>query len=150
MKCPYCEHEKTRVIDTSHDVRGGVRRRRVCINCSQRFTTYERPILATPMLVKRDGTREEFSPAKLEIGIRVACAKRPVAAIDIERLVGETEAELQQIGKAEVPSRLVGDKVIKRLKELDEVAYIRYAIVYLRLDDLESIRSEIDRLLVEN
>jgi transcriptional repressor NrdR len=86
----------------------------------------------------------------LEVGIRVACAKRPVAAIDIERLVGETEAELQQIGKAEVPSRLVGDKVIKRLKELDEVAYIRYAIVYLRLDDLESIRSEIDRLLVEN
>lgn len=70
MKCPYCEHEKTRVIDTSHDTRGGVRRRRVCGNCGQRFTTYERPILATPMLVKRDGTREEFSPAKLEVGDR--------------------------------------------------------------------------------
>ena len=150
MECPYCEHDKTRVIDTSHDTRGGVRRRRVCVHCSQRFTTYERPILATPMLVKRDGTREEFSPEKLEVGIRVACAKRPVAAIDIERLIGEIEADLQQMGKAEVPSRLVGDKVISRLKELDEVAYIRYAIVYLRLGDLESIQSEIDGLLEDN
>ena len=82
-------------------------------------------------------------------GIRVACAKRPVAAEDIERLVGAIEVELQQMGKAEVLSRLVGDRVIRRLKELDEVAYIRYAIVYLRLDDLESVRSEIDRLLGE-
>jgi transcriptional repressor NrdR len=82
-------------------------------------------------------------------GIRVACAKRPVAAIDIERLVGEIEANLQQMGKAEIPSRLVGDQVISQLKSLDEVAYIRYAIVYLRLDDLESIRGEIDRLLME-
>ncbi|HET6445009.1 MAG TPA: transcriptional regulator NrdR [candidate division Zixibacteria bacterium] len=149
MKCPYCEHEKTRVIDTSHDTRGGIRRRRICTNCTQRFSTYERAILATPLLVKRDGIREEFSREKLMAGIRVACAKRPVAAIDIEHLVGEIEAELQQMGKAEVPSRLVGDRVIKQLKSLDQVAYIRYAIVYLRLDDLESIRNEIDRLLVD-
>ena len=149
MRCPYCGHEKTRVIDTSHDSRGGIRRRRVCANCGERFSTYERPILATPLLVKRDGTREEFSREKLMAGIRVACAKRPVAAAAIERLVGEIEAELQQIGRAEVPSRLVGDKVIRKLKEIDEVAYIRYAIVYLRLDDLESIQDEIDRLLEE-
>lgn len=149
MKCPYCEHEKTRVIDTSHDTRGGIRRRRVCTNCNQRFSTYERAVLATPLLVKRDGTREEFSREKLMAGIRVACAKRSVAAVDIERMVGEIEADLQQMGRAEVPSRLVGDRVIKHLKELDEVAYVRYAIVYLRLDDLESIRSEIDRLLAE-
>ena len=149
MKCPYCQNEKTRVIDTGHDVRGGIRRRRVCTDCDQRFSTYERPVLATPLLVKQDGTREEFSREKLTIGIRVACAKRPVPATEIERLVGEIEAELQKLGRAEVPSRMVGDKVIKRLKELDEVAYIRYAIVYLRLDDLESIRSEIDRLLAE-
>ena len=147
MKCPYCEHDKTRVIDTSHDARGGIRRRRLCVNCNHRFSTYERAVLATPMLVKRDGTREEFSREKLMGGIRVACAKRPVAAVDIEQLIGEIEAELQQMGKSEVPSRLVGDSVIKRLKELDEVAYIRYAIVYLRLDDLESVRSEIDHLL---
>jgi transcriptional repressor NrdR len=137
------------VIDTSHDARGGIRRRRVCTNCEQRFSTYERPILATPLLVKRDGTREEFSRDKLASGIRVACAKRPVAAADIERMVGEIEAELQQMGKAEVSSRSVGDRVIRKLKELDEVAYIRYAIVYLRLDDLESIQDEIDRLLEE-
>lgn len=149
MRCPYCDHEKTRVIDTSHDSRGGIRRRRVCTNCRERFSTYERPILATPLLIKRDGTREEFSRDKLTGGIRVACAKRPVAAAAIERMVGEIEAELQQIGKAEVPSRLVGDKVIRKLKELDDVAYIRYAIVYLRLDDLESIQDEIGRLLEE-
>jgi len=101
------------------------------------------------MLVKRDGIREEFSRDKLLAGIRVACAKRPVAAVDIERMVGEIEAELQQMGKSEVPSRLVGDRVIRQLKELDEVAYIRYAIVYLRLDDLDSIREEIDQLLAE-
>ncbi|RMG96694.1 MAG: transcriptional repressor NrdR [Chloroflexi bacterium] len=147
MKCPYCQNPKTRVIDTSHDSRGGTRRRRMCENCKQRFTSYERPILATPLLVKRDGTREQFSRDKLMAGIRVACAKRPVAAADIERIAGEIEAELQQMGRAEVPSRVVGDSVIRKLKELDQVAYIRYAIVYLGLDDLKSIRDEIDRLL---
>jgi len=148
MKCPYCDHGKTRVIDTSHDTRGGTRRRRVCDKCQQRFSSYERPILATPLLVKKDGTREEFSRDKVLAGIRVACAKRPVAAEDIDRIIGEVEAELQQMGRSEVNSRLVGDKIIKKLKALDEVAYIRYAIVYLGLDDLESIRTEIDRLLL--
>jgi transcriptional repressor NrdR len=104
--------------------------------------------LATPLIIKRDGTREEFSREKLNAGIRIACEKRPVAASDIDRIIGEIEAELQQMGRAEVKSRLVGDKVINKLKELDEVAYIRYAIVYLGLDDLDSIRGEIDRLLV--
>ena len=147
MRCPYCHHHKTRVIDTSHDVRGGTRRRRVCDNCHQRFSSYERPILATPLLVKQDGTREEFSRDKLVSGIRLSCAKRPVGAADIERIAGEVEAELQQLGKSEVSSRTVGDKVIGKLKDIDEVAYIRYATVYLGLDDLESIRLEIDRLL---
>ena len=149
MKCPYCSHHKTRVIDTSHDARGSTRRRRVCDNCQQRFSSYERPLLATPLIIKRDGTREPFSREKMLAGIHVACAKRPISAADIERVAGEVEAELQQIGKAEIKSRIVGDTVIRKLKELDEVAYIRYAIVYLRLDDLESIRSEIDHLLGE-
>lgn len=149
MKCPYCGHGRTRVIDTSHDTRGGTRRRRVCDHCNQRFSSYERPILATPLLVKRDGMREEFSREKLVSGLRVACAKRPISAADVERIAGEIEAELQQLGRAEIRSRYVGDLAIKKLKELDEVAYIRYAIVYLGLDDLESIRSEIDRLLGE-
>jgi len=147
MNCPYCQKGKTRVIDTGHDSRNGIRRRRSCEQCGQRFSTYERPVLTTPLLVKQDGTREEFSREKLLSGIRLACAKRPVAAVEIERLVGEVEAELQQLGRAEVASRFVGDHVIKRIKTLDEVAYIRYAIVYLGLDDLDSIRDEIDHLL---
>ena len=147
MNCPYCQHYRSRVIDTSHDQRGGIRRRRECEICKQRFSTYERPILATPLLVKRDGTREEFDRDKLIQGIRISCAKRPVSAADIERLVGEIESTLQAMGRAEVSSRVVGDMVIAGLKEMDHIAYIRYAIVYLGLDDLTSIRGEIDRLL---
>jgi transcriptional repressor NrdR len=124
-----------------------VRRRRECRSCKQRFSTYERPILATPLLIKQDNTREEFDREKLIKGIRIACAKRPVSAADIERLVGEIESSLQSMGRSEVSSRVVGDMVIAGLKKLDLIAYIRYAIVYLGLDDLTSIRSEIDRLL---
>lgn len=147
MRCPYCQSDETRVIDTSHDTRGGVRRRRECLLCKQRFSTYERAILAAPLIVKQDGTREEFDRDKLIRGIRIACAKRPVSAADIERLVGEIESSLQALGRAEISSRVVGDMVIAGLKQLDQVAYIRYAIVYLGLDDLHSIRTEIDRLL---
>jgi len=135
------------VVDTTHDARGGVRRRRECLGCEQRFSTYERPILATPLLIKQDNTREEFDREKLRDGIRISCAKRPVSAADIDRLVGEVESHLQSLGRSEVSSRVVGDKVIAGLKNLDLIAYIRYAIVYLRLDDLTAIRSEIDRLL---
>ena len=147
MHCPYCHNERSKVIDTTHDSRGGVRRRRECLKCEQRFSTYERPILATPLLIKQDNTREEFDREKLSRGIRIACAKRPVSAADIDRLIGEIESALQGLGRAEVSSRVVGDMVIAGLKKLDHIAYIRYAIVYLGLDDLTSIRGEIDRLL---
>ena len=150
MRCPYCQNNDSKVIDTTHDSHGGIRRRRECLNCGQRFSSYERPILATPLIVKQDGTREDFDREKLERGIRISCAKRPVSATDIERLVGQVEAELQRLGKSEVSSRVVGDLVIKGLKELDQIAYIRYAIVYLRLDDLHSLRNEIDHLLLES
>ena len=149
MRCPYCQYHDTKVIDTSHDSHGGIRRRRECLRCKQRFSSYERPLLATPLIIKQDGAREEFDRQKLERGIRIACAKRPVSAEDIERLIGQVEVELQRLGKAEVSSRVVGDLVIKGLKELDQIAYIRYAIVYLRLDDLYALRNEIDRLLLE-
>ena len=99
MRCPYCQHDRSRVIDTSHDNRGGIRRRRECEKCMQRFSTYERPILATPLLIKRDGTREEFDRDTLVHGIRISCAKRPVSAADIDRLVGEIETSLQKMGK---------------------------------------------------
>ena len=150
MRCPYCQNDDSKVIDTTHDNHGGIRRRRECLKCGQRFSSYERPILATPLIIKQDGTREEFERGKLERGIRIACAKRPVSAADIERLLGQVEASLQSQGKSEISSRVVGDLVIKGLKELDQIAYIRYAIVYLRLDDLHALRNEIDRLLLES
>lgn len=147
MHCPFCLSQDTRVVDTSHDTKGGIRRRRECQECERRFTTYERAVQSTPLLVKQDGTREEFDSEKLIRGIRIACAKRPVSATDIERLAGEIESTLQGMNKSEVSSRVVGDLVIGGLKALDQIAYIRYAIVYLGLDDLLSLREEIDQLL---
>lgn len=147
LYCPYCQNKKTRVIDTTRNNHGGIRRRRECLNCHQRFSTYERAILATPLIVKQEGAREEFNREKLLKGIRISCAKRPVSGADIDRLVGEIEVSLQKRGRSEVSSREVGDLVIAGLKELDLIAYIRYAIVYLQLDDLHSIRNEIDKLL---
>lgn len=147
MRCPYCKHHDSKVLDTSHDSHGGIRRRRECLKCRQRFSSYERPILAVPLLIKQDGTREEFDREKLARGIRISCAKRPVSAADIERMIGQVEAKLQKMGKSEVSSRTVGDLVMETLKEVDQIAYIRYAIVYLGLDDLKSIRTEIDQLL---
>jgi len=136
------------VIDTTHDTRGGIRRRRECETCNQRFSTYERAILSTPLIIKKDNSREEFDREKLLIGIRLACSKRPVPAEEIERLAGEVETGLQQLNKIEVPSRVIGDMVIRGLKDLDHVAYIRYAIVYLPLGNLKDIQKEINQLLV--
>jgi len=147
MRCPYCKHHDSKVLDTSHDSHGGIRRRRECLKCRQRFSSYERPILATPLIIKQDGAREEFDREKLARGIRISCAKRPVSAGDIERMIGAVETQLQKLGKAEVSSRVVGDLVMETLKETDQIAYVRYAIVYLGLDDLKSIRTEIDALL---
>jgi transcriptional repressor NrdR len=135
------------VLDTTHDSQGGIRRRRECEKCKQRFSTYERPILNTPLIVKRDGTREEFDREKLSQGIRTACTKRTVSAGVIEELVNQVEHNLQQLGRPEITSRVVGDMVINGLKKIDLIAYIRYASVYLQMDDLHAIRDEIDRLL---
>ncbi len=150
MKCPYCNGPDSRVIDTAPDGRGGIRRRRECESCKQRFNTFERPVLATPMIIKQDGTRQEFDRDKLMYGIRIACAKRPISAAAIDRLCGEIVASLQAMGREEVSSRIVGDMVIAGLKKLDHIAYIRYAIVYLGLDDLYSIRDEINRILANS
>jgi len=147
MRCPYCHKNNSKVLDTTHDSHGGIRRRRECLECGQRFSSLERPIMATPLVVKLDGSREEFDREKLARGIRISCAKRPVSAADIERLIGTVEASLQKMGKSEISSRVVGDLVMNGLKELDQIAYIRYAIVYLRLDDLHAIRNEINQLL---
>ncbi len=147
MKCPYCKSENTRVLDTSHDASGRTRRRRECKSCRQRFSTYERAILDTPLIIKQDDKREEFDRVKLARGIQISCDKRPVSAADIERLVGSIESTLQGMEEVEVSSRVVGDMVMEGLKELDEMAYIRYAIVYLGMQNLNAIRDEIDALL---
>ena len=149
MRCPFCQYEKSKVVDTNKDAPGGIRRRRECLKCGERFSTLERAILATPLIIKQDGTREEFNREKLSQGIRTACTKRPVSAADIERLVGEIEAALQRMGKAEVSSRIIGDMAMEGLRELDYVAYIRYASVYLGMEDLHAVRTEIDHLLSE-
>ena len=148
MKCPYCGNKRTRVIDTTRSEQS-IRRRRVCQGCERRFSTIERAILTTPLLVKRDGRREAFDRDKLLSGLRTACARRPVSADELERLVDRVEDHIRQMGKAEIPSRLVGDQVIDELKALDPVSYVRYAIVYLGLEDLEAVRAEINRLLEE-
>jgi transcriptional repressor NrdR len=147
LRCPCCQSEESKVIDTTHDSQGGIRRRRECEHCGKRYSTYERLIRQTPLIVKRDGTREEFDREKLLRGVRTACTKRPVSAAQIETLVNEVEASLQQLGRSEITSRVVGDMVIERLKDLDHIAYIRYASVYLQMADLHAIRDEIDKLL---
>jgi len=148
MKCPYCGNSRTRVIDTTRKERS-VRRRRECKSCGRRFSTMERAILITPLVVKRDGQREEFNHEKLLSGLRSACARRPVSAGELERLVDRVENEIRQMGKTEIPSRVIGDLTIQELKGLDPVSYIRYAIIFLGLEDLEAVRAEIDRLLDE-
>jgi transcriptional repressor NrdR len=146
LKCPHCGASDSRVIDTRSSGER-IRRRRECLSCEERFTTYERVVLATPMVIKRDGRREEFDPDKLALGVRKACAKRPISMEALERLVDQVESEVQRMGKTEVPSQVIGSLVMERLKELDELAYILFASVYLPLNDLESMKAEVDRLL---
>lgn len=151
MNCPYCEaSNKSRVVDTTRDKKGGIRRRRECKACGRRFSTYERVLVDMPLLIKSNGDREAFDREKLIRGIQIACAKRPIPAAGITDLVHRIETHLQQSGKDEVSSRVVGDMVIDGLKALDPIAYIRYAIVYLGLDSLGSVRDMIDTLLADN
>jgi len=125
-----------------------IRRRRECENCQKRFTTYEQ-ISEALLIVKRDGRREPFDRLKLLQGIRLACAKRPIPTVNIERVVDQIEEHLFSLGKAEVPSKLIGELVLEKLKQLDPLAYIRFAIVYLELEDVEALRQELDRLMAE-
>jgi len=148
MRCPYCGSKQTRVVDTARKEHS-IRRRRECKACERRFSTMERAILTTPLVVKRDGRREAFDRQKVLSGLRVACARRPVSADDLERVVDRVESHIRQLGKTEVPTRAIGDVVIEELKSLDPVSYVRYAIVYLGLEDLEEVRAEVNRLLEE-
>lgn len=145
MNCPYCQMDDSRVIDT-RGVGDSIRRRRQCLACQHRFTTHER-IARTPlMIVKVDGRREEFDADKLFMGLKKACTKRPVSIETIDRTVNEIETELYSLGQSEVPASLIGEKVMERLTRLDEVAYVRFASVYRRFADLESLSREIEKL----
>ncbi|MBI4336455.1 MAG: transcriptional repressor NrdR [Chloroflexi bacterium] len=146
MKCPYCSSPDSKVVD-SRDVEDAVRRRRECLRCGLRFTTYERVQTTAMMVVKRDGRREEFNREKLKGGILRACAKRPVPLEAIEKLVLDIEGRVQGLGRAEVPSSLIGELVMERLRELDHVAYVRFASVYRNFQDIESFKQTVDTLL---
>ena len=146
MKCPYCQGNDTRVTDT-RGAGEGIRRRRECRGCGKRFTTYEHVAPSKPMVVKGDGRREEFDRAKLLSGVRKACAKRPISVEEVNRLVNAVEGRVLARKRGEVKSRVIGDMVMEKLKEIDEVAYIRFASVYLPLDDLNAMKQEVDRLL---
>lgn len=142
MHCPYCRQPESKVVD-SRESEESIRRRRECLACGQRYTTYERVESSPLFVVKRDGRREEFNRAKLLEGIRKACAKRPVPSEGIEQLVDEVELDLSRLGKAEVPSFVVGEQVMEKLRHLDEVAYVRFASVYRQFADLDGLAEEI-------
>ena len=145
MRCPSCGIDDSRVVD-SRTVDGGIRRRRECLRCTSRFTTYERVEQTPPLVVKRDGRREPFSRAKLLAGLRRACEKRPLAAGAVEALAGEVERAVYARGCAEVPSTAIGELVMERLQALDSIAYVRFASVYRQFADLESLRAVLDEL----
>ncbi|NLV73207.1 MAG: transcriptional repressor NrdR [Chloroflexi bacterium] len=146
MKCPYCGADESRVIDT-REVGDGIRRRRECQACIQRYTTYESVVKVTLQVIKRDGRREDFDRNKLFEGIWRACTKRPIGAEVVENFVKEIENRLYSLGQAEVESRTIGEMVMEGLSRLDPVAYVRFASVYRSFTDLESLKREVDEMI---
>ncbi len=150
MRCPVCEARDTRVVDSRDlDDASTVRRRRECSSCGARFTTYERVETARLMVVKRDGSREDFDRAKLVAGLRKALTRRPVGGGAADRAADEIEATLRASGTGEVESARVGELAMERLRELDQIAYIRFASVYQSFEDLETLKREVDSLYAE-
>jgi len=145
MNCPYCGFEDSKVID-SRASEGGIRRRRQCLACGQRFSTIERTELGVLLVAKKDGRREDFSRDKILLGVRRACEKRPIPLGAIEALVDDIETRVHALGKAEVPTRFIGELVMERLRELDDVAYIRFASVYRAFRDVEDLKEELAAL----
>jgi len=147
MRCPFCRHPKTRVVDKrnleAHDT---IRRRRECLSCGRRFSTYERIEWTGVSVIKKDGRRESFDRDKLLAGLLKACEKRPIPREEIEKRVSGIEAELYNYGSREVPAQAIGELVMDRLKALDKVAYIRFASVYREFTDLKSFEKELRTL----
>ena len=148
MRCPFCSATEDKVVDTRpSDNDQIIRRRREGVGCSRRFTTYERIEEVLPLVIKKDGRREPYDRAKLMAGLKRACAKRPVPIERLEKILDEIERSLQEMGDKEVPSTKIGDAVLAKLRETDEVAYVRFASVYLSFKDAGELMNEVQRLM---
>jgi transcriptional repressor NrdR len=151
LHCPFCNASETKVIDSRLVAEGSqVRRRRECLTCSERFTTYEEAELLLPRVIKQDGSREPFDVHKLRAGFMKALEKRPVGSEEIEAAIDRIKFRLRAKGEREVPSRSVGEEVMTELKDLDQVAYVRFASVYRSFQDINEFREEIDKLSLES
>ena len=150
MKCPYCSYEESKVVDSrSADDGERIRRRRECLKCSKRFTTYEIIETVPLIVVKRDKSREPFERNKLTAGILRACEKRPVSIEQIENIVNNIEATLQSSLEREITTKQIGELAMEQLKEIDEVSYVRFASVYRQFKDINTFMSELKKLLIE-
>jgi transcriptional repressor NrdR len=148
MRCPFCKRDDSKVLDSRESAEGTVtRRRRECLGCHKRFTTYERVEELMPLVVKKDGRREPYDREKLISGLQKAVEKRPVSMDQLEALVAEVEARVLERGEKEVPSSLIGEEVMRRLRALDQVAYVRFASVYRSFRDIEEFMDELKGLL---
>lgn len=148
MKCPYCSDVDNKVIDSRMTGEGNaIRRRRECLACNHRFTTYERVEALPLVLIKKDGRRETFDRSKVLVGLQKACQKRDISINTLEEFVDELERELQEMGEKEIPSAVVGERLMTKLHELDDVAYVRFASVYREFKDINDFMSELKDLL---
>ena len=148
MKCPHCGYIESKVIDSRPtDDNTAIRRRRECLSCAQRFTTYEKVETIPLIVVKKNGNRESFDRNKLMNGIIKSCEKRPVSIEQIEHMVNDIDSEIQKIAKKEVSSTVIGEEIMKRLKDVDEVAYVRFASVYRQFKDVNSFMDELKTML---
>lgn len=148
MRCPYCRHDESKVLDSRATEEGAsVRRRRACVSCNRRFTTYERWEETPLLVVKKDGRREPFQRQKLLSGLVTACEKRPISLRVLEDIVDDIERSLRQEGESEVTSREIGEAVMERLRAVDEVAYVRFASVYREFRDITALLGEVEKLV---
>lgn len=150
MKCPYCGYSESKVIDSRPaDENASIRRRRECLSCAKRFTTYETVESLPMVVVKKDGSRQSFDRRKVLGGMIRACEKRPVPLAELERISAEIEQDLQNSMEREINSALIGEKVMERLRNVDQVAYVRFASVYRQFKDIDTFMAELTKLLAE-
>ena len=149
MQCPYCTYKESKVLDSRHTDEKSIRRRRECESCKKRFTTYEKIETMPVMVIKKDNTREYFDTAKLKRGIIRSCEKRPVSMDVIDEMVLDIENEVNRLYQEELESKKIGDMVIKRLKDIDEVSYVRFASVYRQFKDIDTFAQELKNILTE-